>query len=399
MTIRTTGTETISGPVTCTPDQSQTTETTGHEFNGSCTNRAGLTGSASPLTVKLDTTAPSATLTASGSQGTNGWFLDDVTVKTTGADTISGPVTCTPDQSQTSETVGQTFNGSCANQAGLVGNATPLIVKLDKTNPSVEITSPVGGITTIATSVTVSGTDGDATSGIADVKVNGAAATLGSGTFARTDLALACGSNTLTAIATDQAGRTSTDSITVTRQCFGLQFLQPLDQSTVAPITNKGKYGRVIPVKVLLTLASGAALDSTALAHNGWTLQMGVNGASCSTGAGTDEIEAYADAGASAGGSNLFRWDATAASGSTTSTPKAPPGMTMTVGSATDWTSTSATAATRSSSPPPPTRSSSRPSSHADLWISGGGAMRLPLNRVRKFDSCRGIPCQTRTVR
>ena len=50
--------------------------------------------------MKLDKTAPSATLTASGTQGSNGWFVDDVTVKTTGADTISGPVTCTPDQSQ-----------------------------------------------------------------------------------------------------------------------------------------------------------------------------------------------------------------------------------------------------------------------------------------------------------
>ncbi len=333
VTVETTGADTISGPVTCTPTQSQMNETTGHEFSGSCTNGAGLTGAASPLTVKLDKTAPSATLTATGSQGTNGWFLDDVTVKTTGADTISGPVTCTPDQSQTAETGGQTFNGSCTNQAGLVDNATPLSVKLDKTNPSMAITSPAGATTTIATSVTVSGTDGDATSGIAGVKVNGAAATLGSGTFTKTGIALACGSNTLTAVATDQAGRTSTDSITVTRPCFGLQFLQPLDQSTTAPIMNKGKYGRVIPVKVLLSLAGGTTLDSSALASNGWTLQLGVNGASCSTGAGTDEIEAYADAGASAAGSNLFRWDSSARQWIYNLDTKAPPGMTMTVGS------------------------------------------------------------------
>ena len=227
--------------------------------------------------------------------GANGWFLDDVTVKTTGADTISGPVTCTPDQTQTTETAGQSFNGSCTNQAGLIGNATPLIVKLDKTNPSVAITSPAGGSTTIATSVTVSGTDSDATSGIAGVKVNGVAATLGSGTFTKTGIALACG----TQHADRRCDRSSpaeraTDSITVTRQCFGLQFLQPLDQSTSAPIMNKGKYGRVIPVKVLLSLAGGTALDSAALASNGWTLQIGVNGASCSSGAGTDEIEAYA---------------------------------------------------------------------------------------------------------
>ena len=96
---------------------------------------------------------------------------------------------------------------------------------------------------------------------------------------------------------------------------------------------NKGKYGRVIPVKVLLSLAGGTALDSAALAANGWTLQMGVNGASCSSGAGTDEIEAYADAGASAAGSNLFRWDSSAGQWIYNLDTKAPPGMTMTIGS------------------------------------------------------------------
>jgi hypothetical protein len=333
VTIETTGVDTISGPVTCTGDQHQTIETVGQTFTGSCVNQAGLAGNAAPLTVKLDKTAPSATLTASGSQGTNGWFLDDVTVKTTGADTISGPVTCTPDQLQTAETAGQSFNGACTNHAGLIGNATSLVVKLDKTNPSVAITAPAGGSTTIATAVTVSGTDGDATSGIAGVTVNGVPATLGSGTFTKTGIALACGSNTLTAVATDQAGRTSTDSIAITRQCFGLQFLQPLDQSTTAPIMNKGKYGRVIPVKVLLSLTGGTTLGSSVLANNGWTLQMGVNGASCSTGAGTDEIEAYADAGASAAGSNLFRWDSSAGQWIYNLDTKAPPGMTMTVGS------------------------------------------------------------------
>jgi glucodextranase-like protein len=333
VTVETTGADTISGLVTCTAIQSQTNETTGHEFGGSCTNGAGLIGAASPLTVKLDKTAPSATLTASGSQGTNGWFLDDVTVKTTGADTISGPVTCTPDQLQTAETAGQSFNGACTNRAGLIGNATSLVVKLDKTNPSVAITAPAGGSTTIATAVTVSGTDGDATSGIAGVTVNGVPATFGSGSFTKTGIALACGSNTLTAVATDQAGRTSTDSIAITRQCFGVQFLQPLDQSTTAPIMNKGKYGRVIPVKVLLSLTGGTTLGSSVLAANGWTLQMGVNGASCSTGAGTDEIEAYADAGASAAGSNLFRWDSSAGQWIYNLDTKAPPGMTMTIGS------------------------------------------------------------------
>ena len=215
VTVATNGSDSISGPVTCTPDQSQTTETAGQVFNGSCTNKAGRSTNAAPLTVKLDKTAPSAalsvtagtlgangwytsnvTVATNGSDsisgpvtctpgpvpngrdrgpalqwllhkrcrpfdrrgsvdgearqdgsvgsagcdgrygGANGWYTSNVTVATNGSDSISGPVTCTPDQSQTAETAGHVFNGSCTNKAGLSSDAAPLTVKLDKTAPS-----------------------------------------------------------------------------------------------------------------------------------------------------------------------------------------------------------------------------------------------------------------------
>ena len=64
VTVDTDGADTISNPTTCSIDQHQTTETAGHEFNGSCTNDAGLTTNAAPLTVKLDKTAPSVAYTS-----------------------------------------------------------------------------------------------------------------------------------------------------------------------------------------------------------------------------------------------------------------------------------------------------------------------------------------------
>ncbi len=80
----------------------------GTVFNGSCTNGAGLTTNATPLTVKLDKTGPSAALAVTaGTPGAHGWYTTDVTVSTNGADDISGPVTCTADQHQTAETTGQ----------------------------------------------------------------------------------------------------------------------------------------------------------------------------------------------------------------------------------------------------------------------------------------------------
>jgi hypothetical protein len=165
VTVSTSGTDSISSPVTCTADQYQATETTGAIFNGDCTNDAGLKTDASPLTVKLDKTGPSALLSVTaGTLGTNGWYTTDVTVSTSGTDTISGPVICTADQYQTTETTGQTFNGQCTNDAGLSTGATPLTIKLDKTGPSAILAVTVGtlgsnGWYTSDVTVSTSGTD------------------------------------------------------------------------------------------------------------------------------------------------------------------------------------------------------------------------------------------------
>jgi hypothetical protein len=136
VTIQSSGTDTISGPVTCTANQSQTMDTTGAVFNGSCTNDAGLTTSASPLTIKVDKTGPTAILTVyAGTAGNNGWYTSDVTIQTAGTDSASIPSLAQVNQFQTTETAGTVFNGSCTNNAGLTTNATPLTINLDKTNP------------------------------------------------------------------------------------------------------------------------------------------------------------------------------------------------------------------------------------------------------------------------
>ena len=165
VTVHTSGSDTISDNVICTADQFQITETTGHVFNGQCTNDAGLSTGATPLTIKLDKTGPSATLAVTvGTLGSNGWYTSDVTVSTTGTDSISSPVTCSDDQYQTSETTGTDFNGHCTNDAGLTTNAAPLTVKLDKTGPSATLSVTAGtlglnGWYTSDVTVSASGTD------------------------------------------------------------------------------------------------------------------------------------------------------------------------------------------------------------------------------------------------
>jgi len=63
VTIHASGADAISDSVVCTADQSQTAETAGQVFNGKCTNGAGLSTDAAPLTVKFDKTAPLITVT------------------------------------------------------------------------------------------------------------------------------------------------------------------------------------------------------------------------------------------------------------------------------------------------------------------------------------------------
>jgi hypothetical protein len=168
--------------------------------------------------------------------------------------------------------------------------------------------SPANGLTTIALSTDVSGPVSDDRSGVASVTVNGVGAS-GSPAYTTSTVALNCGANTLTALATDVAGNTNTAGITVTRTCFAnLQYYQPLDQTTGTPVINTGKYGRVIPTKVTFKLDDGTVVTDAVAAARGWTIQIGVNGATCSDGSATDGLEAYADAGQSSAGTNSFRW-------------------------------------------------------------------------------------------
>jgi galactose oxidase-like protein len=85
---------------------------------------------------------------------------------------------------------------------------------------------------------------------------------------------------------------------------YTIQYLSPLDQSEGTSFRlNTGKNGRVIPVKVLL-FKNGVAISDTS------TVLMKVVGSNCEAGSGTDPIDEYADAGASNGNTNLFRWTA-----------------------------------------------------------------------------------------
>ena len=279
VTISTTGSDSISVPVTCTADQLQTAETTGAVFNGSCTNNAGLTGNAVPLTVKLDTTPPSASLAVTaGTLGTNGWYVSDVTVGTSGTDGISSPVVCTGLQYQTTETASAVFNGSCTNNAGLSANAAPLTVKLDKTPPTVTFSGDIQNGQSfyfgfVPAQPLCSATDN--LSGVASCTVAG--------------YGTAVGPHTLTATATDTAGNTATATWSYTVLAWTINgFFQPVDMNGM---WNSVKGGSTVPLKFEV-FAGPTELTSTSIVS---TLVKEVN---CNAGP-EDTVEVVATGGTS----------------------------------------------------------------------------------------------------
>ncbi len=82
-------------------------------------------------------------------------------------------------------------------------------------SPALSIASPANGATVTSPSVTVSGTAAD-TGALTSLTVNGQAVSVGSGGAWSTSVALSVGANTITAVATDQAGLTTSKAVSVT---------------------------------------------------------------------------------------------------------------------------------------------------------------------------------------
>ncbi len=289
--VRTVGSDPTSG-VTCTADQTFIAE--GEvTVNGHCTNGAGLTTNAAPFTIKIDKTAPTAELIATGTAGTNGWYTSDVSVATQGQDDVSG-VTCTAAQALTSNMTGTVVNGSCTNGAGMTTDAAPVTIKIDKDAPTnIQF---VGGISdggsypwgfvpsapTCTANDAVSGLDGCGVTGYGTAK----------------------GAYTLTATATDNAGNSASKVIHYTVTAWDLKgFYAPVDMDTAtAKVVNTVKNGSTVPLKFEVFAGS------TELTSTSYVVQpINATKVSCATGGVLEEpIETLAS------GATALRYDTTA---------------------------------------------------------------------------------------
>jgi hypothetical protein len=144
-----------------------------------------------------------------------GWHNTDVTVTFTCSDAASGVATCPTPVLVATEGADQLVSGTATDRAGN-SSSTSVTVSLDKTLPSMDITSPANGITLNTPEVTVTGTVSDRLSGISSVTCNGGAASVSDSTFDCV-LSLSEGANTIVTQATDRAGNVGTAQVTVNR--------------------------------------------------------------------------------------------------------------------------------------------------------------------------------------
>jgi hypothetical protein len=242
-------------------------------------------------TFKLDSSKPSASLSAAGAQGNGGWYIGDVTITTSGTDSVSNPVTCTPVQSQTTDTAGAAFNGSCTNEAGLSMNAAPTTIRRDATAPVVTVTGVINGATYSLGAVPVAGcSTTDATSGVA----TSAVLSLSGGPVGSV-IATCSG-------AEDNAGNFGQASVTFNVAYNWTGFFQPVDNPGTAstPVFNRVKAGRSIPIK--FSLGGNQGLNILA---PGYPLSESVSCDSATT--TVDDVEQTVNA-----NSNFLSYDATA---------------------------------------------------------------------------------------
>ncbi len=242
----------------------------------------------------IDLTAPIITDGGfvSGTAGTGGWYTSAVTNRFSASDALSGLASgvTSPFTVSSGTAEGSAVKVNSGSVADAAGNSNAGIdsaaFKIDLSNPTniafvggpAADSSHYFGTVPAAPSCTAQ----DAVSGLKDCVVSG--------------YSTAVGTHTLTATATDNAGRTATATRSYTVLAWTLNgFYQPVDMNVV----NTVKGGSTVPLKFEIFTGS------TELTSTSSIKSFTVTRTSCAANAATDDIEIY-----STGGTSL-RYDTT----------------------------------------------------------------------------------------
>lgn len=238
--------DTLSGIVSCPPDQIVSTPGANQTVSGTATDSAGNSASATsaPFTI-VGSSTPTISVTLTPPANANGWNNTPVTAHFVCSDPVAGITFCPPDQTISTEGANQTVSGTTVNSAGVSASITSQPFSVDMTPPAVALSSPtIGntGATVYTQSVTLSGTAADALSGIASATCEGTAAVITAGAL-RCVVTLVPGPNEVHAGVTDRAGNSSSASLVYTYIRVPLVTIAApanLSYTTITPTTVTG---------------------------------------------------------------------------------------------------------------------------------------------------------------
>jgi RHS repeat-associated protein len=297
-----------SGVAVCLSPVSVTTEGAGQIISGTATDRAGNSATAT-VTLNIDKTVPIVSSTIVPPPNSAGWNNSNPVVSFTATDPLSGIASISSPVTVTTEGQNQIITGTATDQAGNSATAT-LSVSLDKTAPTLNITSPLDGAQVTTSPVTVTATVADLLSGIASVTCNNTPATLSS-LSAVCNQALTPGTNPIVVQVTDIAGNTTSSTITVTLN------------TNRAPVSNPGgPYQGNVGSPIVFNGSSSSDLDNDPLSYT-WNFGDGATATSAApshtyVSAGTFTVTLTVDDGR--GGTNSATTTATVATSVTTGT-------------------------------------------------------------------------------
>lgn len=237
---------------------------------GNYDEKDGATFSALYLRVKektkptITTTYPSANAFVTNAKPTFTWEVNDadsgvdqstISIKFDSGNAITSGITknkngnkivCsyTPTSALSEGTHTVYYNAS--DNDGNAASQKSVAFTIDTVAPNLNVTNPTDGLVTNVPSITIEGTVADITSGLASLTVNGKTVSVSDGAFSSV-ITLSQGVNNITIIATDNAGKQTTITRTVT-----LNTIAPVI-SNVTLTPNPADVGATIKITVTVT--------------------------------------------------------------------------------------------------------------------------------------------------
>ncbi len=194
--------DTISGIASCSGPVTVTTEGAGQTVTGTAVDKAGNTATTT-VTLSIDKTPPTVTMSTLPPPNTAGWNNSNVTVAFTCQDAISGVNSCSSPVTVSTEGANQVITGTATDRAGNTAS-TSVTINLDKTAPSI---TPTLAPTPNAsgwnkTDVTITYACSDSLSGVQGCPASATVSTEGA-------------NQVVNATATDRAGNSATSTVTL----------------------------------------------------------------------------------------------------------------------------------------------------------------------------------------